>query len=420
MLKQFIANTLLYLAVLAASTAAQTTAFTYQGTLSASGHAANGNFDLTFKLFDAVTGGAQIGSTITMLQFPVVNGAFTTDLDFPGTFTGNQRWLEVTVGSQTLIPRQPVNTVPVAQYALNGVIGATGATGAMGPTGPTGAASTVPGPTGATGATGLGATGATGSTGAQGVTGPTGATGIQGATGPTGADSTVAGPTGPIGATGATGPDFNPLVSVITVPVGNPQCVLGGTQYQVGLDNGAGGGVASDGILSPGEVTSTSYLCTPAKRVFYTSLQTPGNFGGLAGGDAFCQARADAIHLGGTFKAWLSDDSVTAPSRLTHAQVPYVLMNGTTIANNFGGVTSGTLLNPINVNEGGNAGAALTVWTDSTASGIPGGASCSAWTTASGSSFGVTGLTSSMTSTWSGNTATTTCNVPRPLYCFEQ
>lgn len=104
----------------------QFTAFTYQGNLSANGHPASGNFDLTFKLFDAVTGGTQVGSTITMSQFPVVNGAFTTDLDFPGQFIGNQLWIEVAVGGQPLIPRQPVNTVPVAQYALagnaNGVI----------------------------------------------------------------------------------------------------------------------------------------------------------------------------------------------------------------------------------------------------------------------------------------------------------
>jgi hypothetical protein len=107
----------------------QSTAFTYQGTLSASGHAANGNFDLTFKLFDAVTGGAQVGSTITMLQFPVVNGAFTTDLDFPGVFTGNQAWLEVMVGTQVLSPRQPINAVPVAGYALSGITGPSGAAG---------------------------------------------------------------------------------------------------------------------------------------------------------------------------------------------------------------------------------------------------------------------------------------------------
>jgi len=200
----------------------QSTAFTYQGLLRADGTPANGDFDLTFKLFDAATGGTQVGSTITMPQFPVTRGRFTTDLDFPNVFTGNQLWLEVTVGAQTLSPRQPVNSVPVAQFALSGVIGPSGATGATGPTGPTGAASTVAGPTGATGPTGAqgntgatGATGVTGTTGSTGGAGPTGATGATGITGATGATG-LAGPTGPTGATGvagatgATGVDGNP------------------------------------------------------------------------------------------------------------------------------------------------------------------------------------------------------------------
>lgn len=118
--------------VLAASPAAQSTAFTYQGNLSASGHPASGNFDLTFKLFDAETGGTQVGGTISLPQYPVANGVFTADLDFPGAFTGTQLWLEVTVGTQTLSPRQPVNSVPVAAFALSGNVGPQGPPGLRG------------------------------------------------------------------------------------------------------------------------------------------------------------------------------------------------------------------------------------------------------------------------------------------------
>ena len=182
-MKRTLLATSLYLAFSVAHATPQDTAFTYQGSLTSNGAPANGNVDLTFKLFGSVSGTDQIGSTVSMPAFPVVNGRFTTDLDFPGAFTGEQTWLEVTVGTQVLTPRQPVNTVPVAQYALTGNIGATGPTGAAGATGMTGANSTVAGPTGATGSTG-----------------PTGPTGV------TGADSTVVGPTGATGATGLTGP----------------------------------------------------------------------------------------------------------------------------------------------------------------------------------------------------------------------
>lgn len=184
----------------AAPEAAQLPDFVYQGRLEQDGTAANGNYDLEFSLWSAASGGSQVGSTISEPAYPVQNGLFSISLAFPGAFVGNQTYLQVKVNGVAL-PRQPIATAPVAQYALNGNAGATGATGATGPVGPTGAI----GPTGATGVTGAtgeaGVTGATGMTGATGVTGPTGATGATGVTGVTG----VTGPTGGTGATGATG-----------------------------------------------------------------------------------------------------------------------------------------------------------------------------------------------------------------------
>ena len=171
-----------------AQTQMQTTAFTYQGQLNASGAFPTGNYLFTFTLFDALTDGNQIGSPLPQ-NVQVIDGLFTVDLDFgPTTFGPTQYWLEISVNGQVLANRQRVNSVPVADYALSGNPGATGPagpTGATGATGPTGADSTVVGPTGPTGATG--ATGAdsivAGPTGPTGATGPTGLTGATGATG---------------------------------------------------------------------------------------------------------------------------------------------------------------------------------------------------------------------------------------------
>jgi len=52
-------------AVMAGSVRAQTTEFTYQGSLQNSSAPANGNFDFEFLLFDAASGGTQFGSTLT-------------------------------------------------------------------------------------------------------------------------------------------------------------------------------------------------------------------------------------------------------------------------------------------------------------------------------------------------------------------
>jgi len=61
---------------------AQTSTFTYQGRLNDGGTAATGNYDLQFALWDSLSGGAQIGSTLTISTVAVNNGTFTVTLDF--------------------------------------------------------------------------------------------------------------------------------------------------------------------------------------------------------------------------------------------------------------------------------------------------------------------------------------------------
>ncbi len=104
---------------------AQTTGFTYQGSLNSSGVVANGNHDFEFALFDAVSGGAQLGSTITQSSVAVTNGIFAVSLDFGSQFPGAGRFLEIRVrptggGAFTpLAPRQPITSAPYAVKSLN-------------------------------------------------------------------------------------------------------------------------------------------------------------------------------------------------------------------------------------------------------------------------------------------------------------
>jgi hypothetical protein len=101
--------------------AQQTTAFTYQGQLRDGGTNANGNYTMTFKLYDAVTNGNQIGSA--MVNSPTLaNGLFTVNLDFGNVFNGNARWLDITAQyaantPETLTPRVQVLPTPYAQFA---------------------------------------------------------------------------------------------------------------------------------------------------------------------------------------------------------------------------------------------------------------------------------------------------------------
>jgi len=104
---------------------AQTTTFTYQGRFTDGGTAANGIYDMQFKLFDSPSVGAgnQIGSTITNGAVTVNSGVFTVQLDFGASgFSGADRFLEIGVRLSgdanpytVLAPRQPLTS---AVYAI--------------------------------------------------------------------------------------------------------------------------------------------------------------------------------------------------------------------------------------------------------------------------------------------------------------
>jgi hypothetical protein len=107
---------------------AQTTAFTYQGSLKDGATPANGNYDFEFALFDQLgAGGAQFMPTVVVNNVVVTGGIFSVRLDFGSQFfTGANRFLEIRVkpsggsgGFTPLIPRQPVNSVPYSIKSLN-------------------------------------------------------------------------------------------------------------------------------------------------------------------------------------------------------------------------------------------------------------------------------------------------------------
>jgi hypothetical protein len=90
--------------------------FTYQGLLKQSGTPVNGTLSMTFKLYNALTGGSQVGSAITQ-NVSVQDGLFTVELDFGSVWDGSPRYLEIQVGSTTLTPCVKINPTPYAIWA---------------------------------------------------------------------------------------------------------------------------------------------------------------------------------------------------------------------------------------------------------------------------------------------------------------
>ncbi len=99
------------------------TAFTYQGRLTDGGSPATARYDFQFRLYDALSGGNQVGSTLTKTSVGIQDGYFTVELDFGNTYPGEARWLEIDVAPQgshtftTLAPRQELTPSPYAIYA---------------------------------------------------------------------------------------------------------------------------------------------------------------------------------------------------------------------------------------------------------------------------------------------------------------
>lgn len=132
MLKTLCAPVILLLASLAFSGAAlaQSTTFTYQGELKQGGNVANGLLDLRFSLFDAASGGVQVGTTQCVNNVLVSDGKFTTTLDFGQQFvTTASRFLQIevrqdsglscsnTTGFTILSTRQLLTATPLANHA---------------------------------------------------------------------------------------------------------------------------------------------------------------------------------------------------------------------------------------------------------------------------------------------------------------
>ena len=71
-------------------------AFTFQGQLKTKdGLPINNTCTFTFSLWDSASGGSQVGADQVAEAIPVVNGFFTTELNFNNQFVGEARWIAI-------------------------------------------------------------------------------------------------------------------------------------------------------------------------------------------------------------------------------------------------------------------------------------------------------------------------------------
>ncbi|HEX6126271.1 MAG TPA: tail fiber domain-containing protein [Pyrinomonadaceae bacterium] len=121
---------ILFLLFAAATGAAQTSEFTYQGKLNDSGNPANATYEMQFRLFDNANAGqgTQQGTTVTKSAVAVAGGIFDVALDFGAApfAAGAERYLEISIrpsgstgGFTALAPRQKLTAAPYAVKSLS-------------------------------------------------------------------------------------------------------------------------------------------------------------------------------------------------------------------------------------------------------------------------------------------------------------
>jgi hypothetical protein len=170
---------------------------------------------------------------------------------------------------------------------------------------------------------------------------------------------------------------------------------------------------ADDG--GEGGVMDAADASVPPNVVFVTSeKRAPGSLGGLAGADAFCNHRAAAAGLEGTYVAWLSTAQESARSRIG-AAAGWVRPDGLPFtADLAAGETH--VWYPARLDEfGAPVAADEVVVTGTNYDGDFAGSSCGEWTSNSG---GVTvGYAAGGTGTWTNGEARS-CATPLRVYCF--
>lgn len=105
-------------------------------------------------------------------------------------------------------------------------------------------------------------------------------------------------------------------------------------------------------------------MCT--KTVFVVSKAIPADIGGVAAADSLCAQQAAAAKLPGVYSAWLSDASSSPYQRFTKSTVPYVLADGSMLADDWDALTREGPAAVIDVDAAGQKVAAedgAIVWT---------------------------------------------------------
>ena len=177
------------------------------------------------------------------------------------------------------------------------------------------------------------------------------------------------------------------------------------------------------GFIAPKACRERPHIVFVSSETFTGNVQVAGD------ADGKCNRLAENAGLPGIYKAWItgerSPDSNPPAFRFARAFGPYLLVDGTLIANDWDDLTDGTLAAPIDLNEKGES-TSVEVWTnvsvDGTRLNVTIETTCNNFNPPIGESELFTGIFGVSTETgpaWT-NSGVDTCDQMKALYCFGQ
>ncbi len=171
--------------------------------------------------------------------------------------------------------------------------------------------------------------------------------------------------------------------------------------------------------------------CVPAAdRIVFVSSMTieVPDLGSAAAADEHCTLLAAEAGLEGEFRAWVGDAQTSPATGFGKAGGKWVLLDQKLVATSWTDLTDGTLHNPINVNEHGQAASTsvlcgepptVLTYTGVEFDGTTAELNCDEWSNSSATTFvGDAGQLGD--GNWTRSPCELECNVKLPIYCFEQ
>jgi len=197
----------------------------------------------------------------------------------------------------------------------------------------------------------------------------------------------------------------------------------GGTAGTGGSGGTGGTGGSTSGCSSNNDCENelevcVAGTCVAGTEVFVTSTMSNGDLGAVTGADTTCRSRAGSAGLRGVgWHAWISVFAGNPSSFFPHQTIPYHLVDGTKIADDWDDLTDGNLDHAINLDESGTLVSGSEVWTGTNSAGLGTGSACGSFDQTAGS--GTVGSTANSGEEWTSSASRTCSTSSVRIYCFK-